>query len=118
MRQTNKFITVMEPWNIAKQINNLGNGDKADVAGELQRLKIIRGKTIYVLAESLRIMGILLQPFMPEKAEVMLDILGVPVDRRSFEFAGLAKDFSYGEPMRPVGRSAHDGLFPPLEAET
>lgn len=63
-------------------------------------------------------MGILLQPFMPEKAEEMLDVLGVSREKRSFEYLGLGKDFTYGEPMRDVGRSAHQSLFPPLEVET
>lgn len=74
-------------------------------------------RTIYIVAETLRNAGILLQPFMPEKAKEMLDVLGVSEGKRTFEYAGLGKDFTYGVPMRPPGRTAHESLFPPLEVE-
>lgn len=72
---------------------------------------------IYLLAETLRIMGILLQPFMPDKSGKMLDILGVSQQMRTFEYAAMGKDFSYGTPMIAIGKTAHDSLFPPLEVE-
>ncbi|CCM00468.1 uncharacterized protein FIBRA_02501 [Fibroporia radiculosa] len=37
--------------------------------------------------ECLRVCGILLQPFIPSKAALLLDSLGVPVDERSLQFA-------------------------------
>lgn len=91
---------------------------KDQKATEQLRLKALMGRTIYVTAETLRNMGILLQAFIPKKAADMLDVLGVSTDKRSFEFLGIGKDPTYGEPMRDPGRSAHDGLFPPLPLET
>jgi len=61
--------------------------------------------------------GILLQPFIPDKAGELLDILGVAENRRRFEDAKLGADFAYGTPKRAPGMSAYDGLFPPLAVE-
>lgn len=101
----------MAPWSIGKKIVD------AEPTEQL-RLRNVRGRTIYVTAESLRNMGILLQAFIPDKAAHMLDVLGVSEQKRTFDFLGLGKDHSYGSPLRHPGTSAHDGLFPPLEVET
>ncbi len=42
-----------------------------------------------MILECLRISGILLQPFIPEKAGKLLDALDVPVEERSLAFAGV-----------------------------
>lgn len=89
-----------------------------DEALEVVRLRNAMGRVLYVVAETLRNMGILLQPFMPEKAQQMLDVLGVPMTNRTFGYVGLRKDFSYGKPMKDTGQGAHSGLFPPLDVET
>jgi methionyl-tRNA synthetase len=101
----------MAPWSLGKII-------KEAEATEQLRLRNVRGRTIYVTAESLRNMGILLQAFIPDKAAHLLDVLGVSENNRTFEFLGLGKDFAYGKPLRDPGVSAHDGLFPPLAVET
>ena len=41
---------------------------------------------LYVLAEVLRHIGILVQPFMPTSAEKVLDQLAIPVEERTFRF--------------------------------
>lgn len=84
---------------------------------ELLRLQALLNRTIYLLAESLRNIGILLQPFTPTKAQELLDVLGVSLEKRTAEYVGFGKDFTYGKPMRSPGRGAHDGLFPPLDVE-
>lgn len=81
------------------------------------RLNALMAQTIYIMAETLRNVGILLQPYMPEKAQHLLDVLGVPEKNRTFDYCGLGKDFEYGEPMREPGRTAHESLFPPLDVE-
>jgi len=43
-------------------------------------------KIIYLAAESLRIVGIVLQPYMPNKARQLLDQLGVQPHKRTFAF--------------------------------
>lgn len=84
---------------------------------EVLLYKVQSGMIIYTAAESLRHMGLLLQPFMPGKAAEMLDLLGVAQDKRSFKYLGLGKDFSYGAPLRSIGISAQDAIFPPLAVE-
>lgn len=41
--------------------------------------------------ETLRVCGILLQPFIPTKAGQLLNALGVPKDQRFMAFAGLGQ---------------------------
>ena len=60
-------------------------------------------------------MGIFLQPFMPNKATEMLDMLGVPKEHRTFEYARLGADFEYGTPVQTPGKGKVQALFPPLE---
>ena len=61
--------------------------------------------------------GILLQPFIPDKANDLLDTLGVEEGRRTFDDARIGADFSYGTPKRDPGRFPYDALFPPLAVE-
>ena len=65
----------------------------------------------------MRIAGILLQPYMPEKAPQLLDMIGVEEHMRGFDEAVLGKDGAYGKAKVEVGKCAWDGLFPPLMVE-
>ncbi|KAG6356582.1 hypothetical protein INS49_014455 [Diaporthe citri] len=106
----NRFITEMAPWAMSRGI--------AEKSPEEQLgLNALMSQTIYIMAETLRNMGILLQPYMPEKARHLLDVLGVPEKNRTFEYCGFGKDSDYGVPMREPGKSAHESLFPPLDVE-
>jgi methionyl-tRNA synthetase len=74
-------------------------------------------RTIYLAAEALRMTGILLQPYMPNKAKNLLDQLGVQEDRRTLAYCQPGADLGYGTPMVKLG-SKHEGvLFPPLASE-
>jgi methionyl-tRNA synthetase len=66
-------------------------------------------EAIYLSAETLRISGILLQPFMPDKAAMLLDTLGVKEERRTWECAELGADDEYG-----TSKHHEKVLFPPL----
>lgn len=101
---SNKYIDLTMPWNQAKAVKN-----------EADRLKLDRD--IYYAAETLRVVGILLQPFMPNKAKQMLDVLGVPQTQRTYEYARLGADFEYGTPIQSPGKGPSEGLFPPLIVE-
>lgn len=103
--QTNKFITEAEPWVQAKA--------PSLTLREEQKLR----RTVYLAAESLRLSGILLQPFIPDKAGELLDILGVDEGRRTFDDAKIGVDFTYGTPKRDPGKYSYDALFPPLAVE-
>lgn len=72
---------------------------------------------IFYAAESLRICGILLQPFMPSKMKRLLDMLGVEEDKRSFLDARLGIDLDYGVPKCDLGKTVDESLFPPLTSE-
>jgi methionyl-tRNA synthetase len=73
--------------------------------------------TVYWCSESLRIAGILLQPFMPNKASQLLDIIGVEDSRRSYSDAKVGADVTYGVPRETLGKGALGSLFPPLSVE-
>lgn len=105
-RQTNKYLHVNEPWVKAKNEN--------DREAEQKRVE----RTIYHSAEAIRLVGILLQPYMPDKASQLLDMMGVDQTRRSFKDARLGADETYGAANAPIGKGAWDSLFPPLSVET
>lgn len=86
------------PWDLAKN-------------GNVEELE----KTVFLIAESVRICTILLQPFIPDKAAEILDRLAVRADRRGFEFAKICADDVYGTDS--AERKADEALFPPLPVE-
>jgi methionyl-tRNA synthetase len=70
-------------------------------------------------AEAIRIIAILLQPFMPDKMKEALDTMEVAESKRTFEHAQLGADFTYGcLPPEPESdrkkRKSGEGLFPAL----
>lgn len=77
--------------------------------------KVLR--TIYHSAEAIRIVGILLQPYMPGKSKILLDMIGVEDSKRTYDDAQVGADSTYGKPNAPLGRCAWDALFPPLAVE-
>ncbi|KAK5656308.1 hypothetical protein OQA88_4688 [Cercophora sp. LCS_1] len=103
---TNKLITMLKPWDTAKRSTKLTTNKEAASANNA-----LLQESIYVLAESLRITGILLQPFMPGKAAQLLDHLGVAKEKRRLEHATLGADFEYGVPLIELGK---ENLFPPM----
>jgi methionyl-tRNA synthetase len=66
----NRYFAGEAPWALAK----------TDPAKQ--------GTVLYVTAEVIRQVAILAQPFMPESAAKMLDILGIPTSERSFAALG------------------------------
>lgn len=98
--QLNEFLTRTAPWSLVKS-------EKPEAKAEAELV-------LFTVAESLRVCGILLQPFLPDKAAQLLDTLGVAQDRRTYAHAVPRCDFTYGAPFVDPGRDRHDGLFPPL----
>ncbi|OJD13058.1 methionine-tRNA ligase [Emergomyces pasteurianus Ep9510] len=103
--QTNKYFHEMEPWALVK-------APSAETHTKLNGV-------LYTTAESLRIAGILLQPFMPQKSSELLDMLGVAreVEKRNFNAAKLGADHSYGVPLVDLKEGTAGTLFPPLISE-
>jgi methionyl-tRNA synthetase len=68
--------------------------------------------TLYHLAEAIRCISIMLQPFIPDSAGKLLDQLAVPADQRSF--AHLAPEFAL-KPGTPLPKP--EGVFPRFVSE-
>ncbi|MBM3488100.1 MAG: methionine--tRNA ligase [Alphaproteobacteria bacterium] len=91
VRAANGYVDHQAPWKLQKE-------DPA-------RLKTV----LYVLAETIRALGIVLQPVMPDSASRMLDQIALAADRRSFAHLGRA------HALRPGARfPAPSGIFPRL----
>ncbi len=87
--QADRYIDEQAPWSLRKT--------------DLSRMNTV----LYVLAEVLRHLGLLLQPFMPEKAGLLLDQLAVPADSRSFAAFDSAHALQAGTLL-----PAPEGIFP------
>lgn len=74
-------------------------------------------RVIFICSESMRICGILLQPFMPSKMKQLLDMLGVADHARKYADTGIGSDKDYGIPTQPPGTGTKGILFPPLSSE-
>src|SRR5947208_14653662 len=91
--EANRYVDEQAPWALRRT--------------DPERMQTV----LYVLAETLRHLGILVQPFVPDSASALLDQLAVPATAR--RFADLA------QPL-PPGRDlpAPHGIFPRfVEAE-
>ncbi|KAI1438690.1 methionyl-tRNA synthetase [Xylaria sp. CBS 124048] len=98
--ETNRVFTEAAPW----ERSNEGDADTVD-------------QIVFSAAESLRIVGILLQPFIPEKSSELLDRLGVDPNKRALSDATPHGDNSYGTSRVALGTGAQSSLFPPLSVE-
>ncbi|MDR0140469.1 methionine--tRNA ligase [Metabacillus idriensis] len=94
--RTNKYIDETQPWNLAKDEEN--------------REKL--GSVMYHLAESLRISGILLKPFLTKTPDKMFEQLGIQ-DAALKEWASLSE---FGQ-LSQVKISKGVPIFPRLEVE-
>ena len=92
--ETNRYFANAEPWKLAK----------SDPA----RMRLV----LYVTIEALRVAAILLQPVMPGSMGKLLDLLGVPADRRSF--AALEAGDAAGPPRRAASTRAGRGASCPV----
>jgi methionyl-tRNA synthetase len=94
IKRLNRYVQDEEPWQLAK--------DDAQAA----RLD----EVLYGLAEGLRVVSVLVYPFMPTSAERLLDALGRPdLSLKGARFGAVGGGASIGE----LGQ-----LFPRVEAET
>lgn len=108
--QTNRYLQFCAPWHLSKtqDIQSPGGEDLNQAGIE---------SCVFHCAESIRIIGILLQPYMPTKASELLDMMGVNESRRTFNDADFGADYTYGVPKLPPGKTAFGSLFPPLSVE-
>jgi methionyl-tRNA synthetase len=90
----NRYVDEQAPWTLRKT--------------DFARM----GTVLYVLAETLRHLAILVQPVMPDSAAKLLDQLAVPADRRDFTALTPAYALAAGTAL-----PAPAGVFPRYVAE-
>ena len=83
----NRYVDAQAPWALRKT-------DPARM-----------GTVLWVLAETVRHLAVLTQPFVPEASARLLDLLAVPSDARTF--AALGTPLAAGTPLPPPS-----GVFP------
>ncbi len=93
--ETDRYFAGQEPWALKKT-------DPARMA-----------TVLYVTADVVRQIGILLQPFMPESAAKLLDLIAIPSDKRDFAALGEAGRLVAGTPLE-----APKPIFPRYIAPT
>ncbi len=94
VRAANGYVDAQAPWKLAKE-------DPARM-----------GTVLYVLAETIRHLALLTQPFMPDASARILDQLAVGDDARSFEFLGPGHALSPGTALPKP-----EGVFPRYQEE-
>lgn len=102
--QSNQFFQLRSPWD---KILPFGEGEPGEEVDQI----------IFFAAEALRMAGILLKPYMPTKANMLLDQLGVQESRRVYEYCQPQKDPDYGVPFIDLGVGSKGVLFPPLSSD-
>lgn len=81
--RTNKYIDETMPWSLAKN-----DGNRARLA-----------QVMYNLAESIRIISILIQPFMPETPQKIWTQLAIPESQTAWESAGVWGLYEQASPV-------------------
>jgi methionyl-tRNA synthetase len=79
----NRYFAAQEPWALRKT--------------DPQRMATV----LYVTAETLRQVALLIQPIMPDSAKRLLDLLGVQAEARSFASLGAGTRLAPGTPLPP-----------------
>ncbi|KAK4542037.1 hypothetical protein LTR36_007068 [Oleoguttula mirabilis] len=123
----NGYLQITSPWTLVTKLQFImadttgqelhalshsppGNSQTPeDIEAEIDR-------AVYLSAETLRLVGIMLQPFIPGSAARLLDMLGVAEGRRGWEWCVMGKDEGYGVPMVELGRGEEGVLFPRLSS--
>ena len=100
MLQTNSFFQNTAVWRL---IDSLDLGTKN-----------LGQRVLFMSAESVRIMAILLQPFMPDRMTAALDLMEVDQSKRTFEYAQVGADLDYGPPTLPADTKPSAGVVFPM----
>jgi methionyl-tRNA synthetase len=80
----NRYFAAQEPWALRKS-------DPARMA-----------TVLYVTAEVVRQVGILVQPVMPKSASALLDLVAAPADARTFASLGEVGRLKPGSALPPA----------------
>lgn len=116
----NAFMQELSPWTTAAKLKELraSTSDTTEApsqeSDEATVLEAEIDRAVYLCAEVLRLVGISLQPFIPDAARRLLNMLGVHEDKRDWKFCYVGSDDSYGVPMVALGKGVDGVLFPGL----
>ena len=100
----NAYLQQSEPWTLVRENNSAKD---PSVQAEVDRI-------VYLNAETLRLVGIMLQPFIATSAKRLLDMLGVAEKRRNWDWCALGRDNAYGVPLVEIEAGEKGVLFPGL----
>lgn len=121
---TNVFLQHESPWTLVTKLRSAmadPTGGELDALRQqgtsLEDLEAEIDRSIYLAAETLRMVGILLQPFIPTSAQRQLDMLGVAEDRRGLAWCRVGSDDAYGAPLVPLEKGEKGSLFPALTSD-
>jgi len=97
VRAANRFVEERQPWALAKS-------DNPAAAGQLD-------ETLYTLADTVRVLGVLLHPYIPNAAATILESVGDPgaVSWERAALGGLAAGAATTQPAPIFPRVAADG---------
>lgn len=120
----NGYLQKTSPWTLATQLNSIASDTTGVEMHELSKqgmsvedLEAKIDRVVYMNAETLRLVGIMLQAFIPDSAKRMLDMLGVQPGRRGWEWCVVGKDDAFGNPLIDLGKGKEGLLFPGLTSE-
>ena len=125
VHDANGFLQHASPWTLVTKLQSA----MADTTGQelheaaknghsAEEMEAEIDRIVYLNAETLRLVAIMLQPFIPASAKRLLDMLGVDEERRSWEWCCVGKDDGYGDPMVELGKGGTETgvLFPRLSS--
>ncbi len=92
-------------WRVIADANRYVDGERPWTVRKTDAVRA--GTVLYVLAETIRNVALLVQPFMPESAGKILDQLVVPQEQRTFAFVGPR-----GQLHSDVQLPKPSGIFP------
>ena len=87
--RVNAYVNLVTPWAVRKEVKRLSElSDPSDAdRQQLRQLSHTLAKTLYLCLESVRCVGILLQPIMPDSMNKLLWRLAVPNNERLIKHA-------------------------------
>jgi len=88
MNRVNKYIVTTEPWVLAKS--------------DGMRLATVMNRIV----ESLKIISVLIWPVMPETAEKIQDLLGLPIKGKDLGLQGI-REWGKVKPSRTIAKAPH-----------
>ena len=117
----NAYLQHTSPWDIARKMSTFKRESEVQDAltsdAEKRTDELLKDeldRIVYLNAETLRLVGIMLLPFMPTAASRLLDMIGVAEERRNWDWCHVGMDNSYGVPFVDLGRGEKGLLFPGL----